>query len=194
MTRLTKKCRSRCRPGYRLLPLLATLFLPGGAWAIDFKGIELGVPLWMSAERSVFGALDCNPTRLDPQAYNDYLQELQQVVPGVRKVCTGSTSIAAVPADVTVLLGTSRTVLRLTFQFAGEGYPQVLTAMTSKWGEGVEEVREEQDKSVWWDFDDGTSVSIHLMPVADASSATDSHYLIGLAEYSLPVATPAGDL
>jgi hypothetical protein len=86
-------------------------------------------------------------------------------------------------------------VLRLTIQFAGEDYSQVLTAMTEKWGEGVEEVREEHDKSVWWDFDDGISVSVHLTPYADdASNSTDDILLVGLAEYSLPVTTPAGDL
>ena len=186
--------KRRPRPGSQLLLLLVALFPAAGASAVDFKGIELGVPLWLTEERSVFGALDCNPMQLEQGAYQDYLLELQQVVPGVRKVCTGSTSIAAVPADVTVLLGTSRTVLRLTFQFAGEDYLQVLTAMTNKWGEGIEEVREEHDKSVWWDFADGTSVSVHLVPNVNASSPEDGDLAIGLAEYSLPETTAAGDL
>jgi len=143
----------------RLLPLLITLFLSGGAWAVDFKGVELGQHLRLGAERSAFGRLDCNPMQLDPVAYQGYLQEMQQVMPGARKVCTS------------------------------------VTAMTEKWGEGVEEVREEHDKSVWWDFDDGISVSVHLTPYADdASNSTDDILLVGLAEYSLPVTTPAGDL
>jgi hypothetical protein len=180
---------------YRLLPLLVALFLSGGAWAVDFKGVELGQHLRLGAERSAFGRLDCNPMQLDPVAYQGYLQEMQQVMPGARKVCTSATSIAAVPAEATVVLGASRRVLRLTIQFAGEDYSQVLTAMTEKWGEGVEEVREEHDKSVWWDFDDGISVSVHLTPYADdASNSTDDILLVGLAEYSLPVTTPAGDL
>jgi hypothetical protein len=178
----------------RLLPLLVTLFLSGGAWAVDFKGVKLGGPLFISVEQSVFGALDCNPMQLDPDEYQRYLQELQQIIPGARKICTGATSIAAIPAEATVVLGASRRVLRLTFQFAAENYPQVLTAMMEKWGEGVEEVREENDKSVWWDFDDGISVSVHLTPSADAFNSTDDILLVGLAEYSLPVTTPAGDL
>ena len=178
----------------RLLPLLVTLLLSGGAWAVDFKGIELGKTLYVWDEQSVFGRLDCNPRQLDPDAYQDYIEEQQQLFPGARKVCTGSTSIAAIPAGATVVLGASRRVLRLTFQFAGEDYSQVLTAMMEKWGEGVEEVRDENDKSVWWDFDDGISVSVHLTPDADASSSTDDILLVGLAEYSLPVTTPAGDL
>lgn len=177
-----------------LLPLLAALFLSGGAWAVDFKGVKLGDPLFPYKERSVFGTLDCNPMQLDPDAYQGYLQELRQVIPGTRKVCTGATSIAAVPAEATVVLGELRRVLRLTFQFAAEDYSQVLTAMMEKWGEGVEEVRDENDKSVWWDFDDGISVSVHLTPYADASNSTDDNLLVGLAEYSLPVTTPSGDL
>ena len=184
-------CLKHCS---RLLPLLVTLLLSGGAWAVDFKGVKLGDPLWMSVERSVFGTLDCNPMQLDPDAYQGYLQELQQIMPGARKVCTGATSIAAVPAEATVVLGELRRVLRLTFQFAAEDYSQVLTAMMEKWGEGVEEVRDENDKSVWWDFDDGISVSVHLTPYADASNSTDDNLLVGLAEYSLPVTTPSGDL
>jgi len=176
------------------LLLLAALFLSGGAWAVDFKGVKLGDPLFPYEERSVFGTLDCNPMQLDPDAYQGYLQELRQVIPGTRKVCTGATSIAAVPAEATVVLGELRRVLRLTFQFAAEDYSQVLTAMMEKWGEGVEEVRDENDKSVWWDFDDGISVSVHLTPYADASNSTDDNLLVGLAEYSLPVTTPSGDL
>jgi hypothetical protein len=194
MTGLASKKESHSQRRSRLLPLLLTLLLSGGAWAVDFKGVELGDSLWISVERSVFGTLDCNPMQLDAAAYQDYLRELQQDIPGVRKVCTGSTSIATIPAEATVVLGASRRVLRLTFQFAGEDYPQVLTAMMEKWGEGVEEVRDENDKSMWWDFDDGISVSVHLTPYADASNPTDSNFLVGLAEYSLPVSTPAGDL
>ena len=178
----------------RLLPLLVALFLSGGAWAVDFKGVELGQYLLLGAERSAFGRLDCNPMQLDRDAYQGYLEELQQVIPSAREVCTGSTSIAAIPAEATVVFGAFRRVLRLTFQFAGEDYSQVLTAMMEKWGEGVEEVRDEHDKSVWWDFDDGISVSVHLTPYADASNSTNDIVLVGLAEYSLPFTTPAGDL
>jgi hypothetical protein len=194
MTELMTKMELQSWRRSRLLPLLITLLFSGGAWAVDFKGIELGDPLWVTEEHSVFGTLDCNPMQLDPDAYQGYLQELQQVVPGARKVCTGATSIAAIPADATVVLGASHRVLRLTFQFAAEDYSQVLTAMMEKWGEGVEEVRDENDKSVWWDFDDGISVSVHLTPYADASNSTDDNLLVGLAEYSLPVTTPSGDL
>jgi hypothetical protein len=130
--------------------LLVTLFLSGGAWAVDFKGIELGTYLNFVHESRVFGTLDCNPMQLDRDAYQGYLEELQQVIPSAREVCTGSTSIAAIPAEATVVFGAFRRVLRLTFQFAGEDYSQVLTAMMEKWGEGVEEVRDEHDKSVWW--------------------------------------------
>jgi hypothetical protein len=184
-------CLKQCS---RLLPLFVTLLLSGGAWAVDFKGVKLGDPLFTWVEQSVFGTLDCNSMQLDPDAYQGYLQELRQVIPGTRKVCTGATSIAAVPAEATVVLGELRRVLRLTFQFAAEDYSQVLTAMMEKWGEGVEEVRDENDKSVWWDFDDGISVSVHLTPYADASNSTDDNLLVGLAEYSLPVTTPSGDL
>ena len=176
------------------MPPLAALFLSAGAWAVDFKGIELGDPLWITEERSVFGTLDCNPMQMDAAAYQAYLQEVQQDIPGARKVCIGSTSIATVAANATVILGGSRRVLRLTFQFAGADYPQVLTAMMDKWGEGVAEVRDEHDESVWWDFDDGTTISVHLIPETDAASSTGSTATIGLAEYSVPVTTPAGDL
>ena len=132
--------------------------------------------------------------KLGPDAYQHYLNELQQVAPGVRKVCNGSASIAAVPADVTVVLGNSRRVLRLTFQFAGEDYLQVFTAMMDKWGDGIVEIRDEHDKSAWWDFDDGSSVSVHLIPDADASTSTGRKVSIGLAEYALSLKTPAGDL
>ena len=174
--------------------LLVTLFLSGGAWAVDFKGIELGTYLNFVHESRVFGTLDCNPMQLDRDAYQGYLEELKQVIPSAREVCTGSTSIAAIPAEATVVFGSFRRVLRLTFQFAGEDYSQVLTAMMEKWGEGIEEVRDENDKSVWWDFDDGISVSVHLTPNTDTSNSTDDILLVGLAEYSLPVTTPAGDL
>ena len=174
--------------------LLVSLFLSGGAWAVDFKGIELGTYLNFVHESRVFGTLDCNPMQLDRDAYQGYLEELKQVIPSAREVCTGSTSIAAIPAEATVVFGSFRRVLRLTFQFAGEAYSQVLTAMMEKWGEGVEEVRDEHDKSVWWDFDDGISVSVHLTPYADASNSTNDIVLVGLAEYSLPFTTPARDL
>lgn len=180
--------------GARLLALFATLYLPAGAGAVDFKGIELGNPLSMTEERAIFGPLDCNPMQLDPNEYQNYLLELQHVVPGARKVCTGSTSIAAVQSSVTIVLGPSRRVLRLTFQFPGEDYPQVVTAMTNKWGEGDEEIRDEHDESVWWFFDDEASVSVHLMPGAEASYPADAGTAIGLAEYSLPITTAAEDL
>jgi hypothetical protein len=194
MPPLVKTTGSHLRLGYRLLPPLAALLLSAGAWAVDFKGIELGDPLWITEERSVFGTLDCNPMQMDAAAYQAYLQEVQQDIPGARKVCIGSTSIATVAANATVILGGSRRVLRLTFQFAGADYPQVLTAMMDKWGEGVAEVRDEHDESVWWDFEDGTTVSVHLMPETDAAASTGSSATIGLAEYSVPVTTPAGDL
>ena len=187
--------KNTCLKRYpRLLTLLVTLILSGGAWAVDFKGVKLGDPLFIWEERSVFGTLDCNSMQLDSNEYQGYLQELRQVIPGARRVCTGATSIAAIPAEATVVFGESRRVLGLTFQFAGGDYSQVLTAMREKWGEGIEEVRDENDRSVWWDFDDGISVSVHLMPYTDASSSTDDIVLVGLAEYSLPVTTPAGDL
>jgi hypothetical protein len=113
---------------------------------------------------------------------------MQYVVPGVRQVCSGSTSIATIPADATVLLGASRRVLRLTFQFTGDEYRRVLNAMTTKWGEGVPEVREEHDESVWWDFEDGATVSVHQVP------SEDDEHVIGLVEYSVSVTTPDGDL
>jgi hypothetical protein len=194
MIELVIRMEAHSRRYFRLMPLLVGLLLSGEAWAVDFKGVKLGDPLWVSTERSVFGTLDCNPMRLDPDAYQGYLQELQQVVPGARKVCTGATSIAAIPAEATVVLGASRRVLRLTFQFAGEDYSQVLTAMMEKWGAGIEEVRDEHDKSVWWDFDGGISVSVHLTPYEGASNSTENILLVGLAEYSLPFTTPAGDL
>lgn len=194
MTRLAIKNEFHTQRRSRVLSLLLILFLSGGASAADFKGVELGDPLRISTERSVFGALDCNPMKLEPEEYQNYLHELQQVNPGVRKVCKGSTSIAAVPADVTVVLGNSRRVLRLTFQFAGEDYSQVFTAMMDKWGEGVTEDRDEYDKSTWWDFDDGSNVSVHLVPVADASTSTGKGVSIGLAEYALSITTAAEDL
>jgi hypothetical protein len=194
MTRSEPVNKFHAQHHFCVLPILLTLFLPGAASALDFKGVELGDPLQISVERSVFGKLDCNPMKLEPDAYQDYLYELRQVDPGVRKVCNGSTSIAAVPAEVTVVFGSSRRVLRLTFQFAGEKYSQIFTAMMDKWGEGVTEERDPYDKSAWWDFDDGSSVSVHLMPVEGAYTSTGENVSIGLAEYALSVATPAGDL
>jgi hypothetical protein len=168
--------------------MLALLCLTGTANAVDFKGIELGRPLGLSKERSVFGTLDCNPMRLTADEYQAYVQEMQYLIPGVRQVCSGSTSVATIPAAATVLLGTSRRVLRLTFQFTGDEYRRVLDAMTSKWGEGVAEEREEDDKSVWWDFEDGATVSVHQVP------SEDDQHVIGLVEYSVSVTTPEGDL
>ena len=176
-----------------MLALLAPP-LSGAASAVDFKGIKLGQTLWITQERAVFGTLDCNPMQMSPEQHQIYVQELQQVMPEVREVCAGSTSIAAVPAEVTVLLGAYRRVLRMTFQFASENYPQVLNAMTAKWGEGVAEVRDEFDESVWWDFDDGISISVHQTPGDADPNSEEDLLLIGLVEYSLPVGTPEGDL
>ena len=172
----------------------AVIIMSSEAMALDFKGIELGQPLWMSEERSVFGTLDCNPMQMEPNEYQVYLQEMQSDVPSVRKVCVANTSIATVPADVTVVLGPSRRVLRLTFEFAGENYSQVAEAMTSKWGKGVVEVRDRFDESVWWVFDDGTSISVHQMPGDDDTTDVKDSSSFGLAEYALPATTPAGDL
>jgi hypothetical protein len=172
----------------------AVIIMSSEAKALDFKGIELGEPLWISEERSIFGTLDCNPMQMEPNEYQFYLQEMQAIVPGVRKVCVANTSIATVPADVTVLLGPSRQVLRLTFQFAGENYSRVTEAMTSKWGEGVPEVRDQFDESVWWVFADGTSISVHQVPGDDDATYVENASSFGLAEYALPATTPAGDL
>ena len=64
--------------------------------------------------------------------------------------------------------------------------------MESKWGEGIIEVRDDEDKSIWWDFEDGITVSAHLVPaqVPDATTVVS----VGLVEYSLPAATPEADL
>ena len=194
MTFLVTKKSLHSRRGCTLLSLLVTFFLSSTVGAVDFKGIELGEPLWLTEERSVFGTLDCNPMQLDPAEYQSYVQEMQQIIPGARTVCTGNTSIAAVPAYATVVLGTSRRVLRLTFQFAGEDYSHVLSAMTSKWGQGVVEDLEEHGESVWWDFADGSSISVHQMPGNESANAADEPLLIGLVEYSLPVTTPERDL
>ena len=161
--------------------LLAGFF--GTANAVDFKGVELGGTLWASTERLVFGDLDCNPLKLSEGDYQDYILEMQGFVPGVRQVCVAETSIATVPADATIMLGQSRRVLRLTFQFAGQSYPLVLKAMSDKWGEGVHEVRGEGDESMWWDFSDGSSVSLHHTPAE--SEGSDSMASVGLAEYSI---------
>jgi hypothetical protein len=172
----------------------AVIIMSSEAKALDFKGIELGEALWISEERSVFGTLDCNPMQMEPNEYQVYLQEMQSVVPGVRKVCVANTSIATVPADVTVVLGPSRRVLRLTFQFAGENYSRVTEAMTSKWGEGIVEVRDQFDESVWWVFDDGSSISVHQIPGDDDTTVVDDSSSFGLVEYALPATTPEGDL
>ena len=97
-------------------PLAALILLasmPGLAQAVDFKGIKLGDRLGVLQERNIFGALDCNPMQLSADDYQDYLLEMQSLVPGAQKVCVATASIATVPADVTVILGTSRRVLRL---------------------------------------------------------------------------------
>ena len=173
--------------------IASMMFVTAEAMALDFKGIKLGEQLWTSEERSVFGTLDCNPMDLGADEYRDYVQEMQPIVPGVRKVCVATTSIATVPADVTVVLGSSRRVLRMTFQFAVESYTQIIQAMTEKWGEGDAEVRDQFDESVWWLFSDGTSISVHRMPINDATNV-DRFSLIGLVEYALPAITPVGDL
>jgi hypothetical protein len=177
-----------------VLFLIVVLMLSTEARALEFKGIELGKQLWSSVGRSVFGELDCNPMQLGADEYEVYLEELQFSLPGVRKVCIATTSIAAVPADVTVALGSSQRVLRLTFQFAGEDYIQVIDAMSSKWGEGEAEVRGQFDESVWWIFGDGTSISVHQMPGTDDANHIEDFAPIGVAEYSLPPVTPEGDL
>lgn len=177
-----------------VLFLIVVMILSTEARALEFKGIELGKQLWTSVGRSVFGELDCNPMQLGADEYAVYLQELRFDLPGVRKVCVATTSIATVPADVTVALGSYRRVLRLTFQFAGQDYTQVVDAMSSKWGEGEAEVRGQFDESVWWVFDDGTSISVHQMPGDDDTTYVEDSSYFGLAEYALPATTPAGDL
>jgi hypothetical protein len=177
-----------------VLFLIFVILMSREARGLEFKGIELGKQLWTSEERLVFGELDCNPMQLGADEYEVYLQELQFAMPGVRKVCVATTSIATVPADVTVAFGSYRRVLRLTFQFAGEDYTQVIDAMSSKWGEGEAEVRSQFDESVWWIFDDGTSISVHQMPGADDANHVEDFAPIGVAEYSLPPVTPEGDL
>ena len=177
-----------------VLYLIVMMIMSTDARALEFKGIELGKHLRISKERSVFGELDCNPMQLGADEYEVYLQELQFAVPGVRKECVAITSIATVPADVTVALGSPRRVLRLTFQFAGEDYTQVIDAMSSKWGEGEAEVRDQFDESVWWIFDDGMSISVHQVPGTDDANHVEDFAPIGLAVYSLPPVTPEGDL
>ena len=184
-----RSVRRRC-----VLLAAAALLWSGGACAVDFKGVELGETLWASAERSVFGELNCNPLGLEPEDYRAYIREMRSVLPEAQRVCSGATSIATVPSDVTVVLGPSRRVLRLTFQFAGENYKRVVDAMTAKWGEGLVDTRDMNDESVWWDFEDGSSVSVHLAPGAFDYPEDTETASVGLAEYALPVATPAGDL
>lgn len=180
--------------GFRALVLLASLANVGQATAADFKGVELGQPLRISKERAVFGKLDCNPTQLSPEQYQQYLEEARVMVPGAQKVCMASASIATAPADVTIVLGSSRRVLRLTFQFAGSYYARVVEAMTTKWGDGIAEIRDRFDQSVWWDFEDGTSVSAHQQPAAGEAAAGSPESSIGLVEYALPTVTPSTDL
>jgi len=172
----------------------AVIIMSSEAKALDFKGIELGKHLIISAERSVFGTLDCNPMQMETNEYQLYLQEMRFVMRGVQEICVANTSIATVPADVTVVFGSYRRVLRLTFQFAGENYSQVTEAMTSKWGAGVVEVRDQFDASVWWVFNDGTSISVHQIPADDNTTVVEDSSSVGLAVYALPATTPAGDL
>jgi hypothetical protein len=185
---------TQLRSALIVLFLIVVMILSTEARALEFKGIELGKHLRTSKERSVFGELDCNPMQLGADEYAAYLQELQFAVPGVREECEATASIATVPADVTVALDSSRRVLKLTFQFAGEDYTQVIDAMSSKWGEGEAEVRDQFDESVWWIFDDGTSISVHQMPGTDDANHVEGFASIGVAEYSLPPVTPEGDL
>jgi hypothetical protein len=177
-----------------VLFLIFVIFMSREARGLEFKGIELGKHMRTSEELSVFGVLDCNPMQLGADEYEVYLQELQFAVPGVRKVCVATTSIATVPADVTVAFGLYRRVLRLTFQFAGQDYAQVADALSSKWGEGQAEVRDQFDESVWWIFDDGTSISVHQVPGTDDANHVEDFASIGVAEYALPSVTPEGDL
>lgn len=173
----------------RVVPKLLiglALLVSGNALAIDFKGIMLGQPLQFVQERSVFGTLDCNPNQMSPEEYQGYVQDLQEIFPGVRRVCLGETSIATVPANVTILLGASRRVLHMTFQFDGEHYSQVTDAISEKWGDGTEDTSDEDEPSVWWVFDDGTSISVHR---AGSHPST-----VGLVEYTLQDTTPSGDL
>ena len=172
----------------------AAILWSGSASAVDFKGVELGQTLWASTERSVFGKLDCNPLGLDPDEYQAYIREMRSVLPGAQSVCSATTSIATVPSDVTVVLGPSRRVLRMTFQFAGEHYERVVNAMMAKWGQGLIDARDTNDQSIWWDFEDGSSVSVHQTPGQSSASDFDTPVSVGLAEYSLPAMTPVGDL
>jgi hypothetical protein len=172
----------------------AVIIMSAEAKALDFKGIKLGSHLMVAAERSAFGTLDCNPMQMETNEYQIYLQEMRSIMPDVQEICVANTSIATVPADVTVVFGSYRRVLRLTFQFAGENYSLVTEAMTSKWGEGVMEVRDQFDESAWWVFDDGTSISVHQIPADDDTTVVEDSSSVGLAVYALPATTPAGDL
>jgi hypothetical protein len=172
----------------------AVIIMSAEAKALDFKGIELGSHLGISTERSVFGTLDCNPMQMETDEYQIYLQEMRSVMPDVQQICVTNTSIATVPADVTIVFGSYRRVLRLTFQFAGENYSRVTEAMTSKWGEGIVEVRDQFDESVWWIFDDGSSISVHQIPADDDTTVVEDSSSVGLAVYALPATTPEGDL
>jgi hypothetical protein len=178
-----------------VLTAWGTLSVAPATSALDFKGVTLGKPLLIIAERQVFGGLDCNPMGLEAADYAVLVADTQAVVPGARQICVASTSIAAVPADVTVVLGAARRVLRLSFQFAGDHYPQISRAMEAKWGTGIADVRGEHDRSMWWEFEDGAVVSLHEYPdQATQSSGVDAAAGVGLAEYSLPSLTPTGDL
>jgi hypothetical protein len=170
------------------------LLVSGNAVATEFKGIKLGETLRKFDESSVFGPLDCNPMRMDPDDYHQYVQEMQSIVVGVRQVCMASTSIATVPADVTVLLGSARRVLRMTFEFDGEDHEQVLAAMVEKWGEGVEEFYDNADEVVWWVFGDGSSISVHKLRANAGNATSGDTAFAGLVEFALPDTTPASDL
>jgi hypothetical protein len=172
-----------------IVMLVSILLVTTEAAAVDFKGIEIGEPMRRVDESAVFGQLECNPLQMNSDEDSQYVQDLQTNTPGVRQMCVASTSIATIPAEVTVLLGSSRRVLRLTFQFSGQEYPHILRAMTEKWGEAVREVYDNADESVWWVFNDGRSISVHRVRGTASASA-----VVGVVEYAMPTTTPAGDL
>ena len=182
--------RNPAAPMIALILLILMFVAAEKALAVDFKGVEIGKQLMLSVERSAFGRLDCNPMELTATEYAAFVADLQATMPGVRKVCVASTSIATVPADVTVLLGPARRVLRLTFQFDSDRYQHVVDAMTHKFGEGVMETRDVNDESIWWDFEGGNVVSVHRLPVEDA----DSNEFVAMAEYAVPASAPSEDL
>lgn len=185
--------RNPAAPMIALILIVLMFVAAQNAFAVDFKGVEIGEKLMISEERTAFGRLDCNPMQLSATEYARFVADMQESMPGVRKVCAATTSIATVPAAVTVLLGPARRVLRLTFQFDSESYERVVDAMTLKFGEGIVETRDANDESVWWDFEDGNVVSVHRMPVDDEDGAVDVTS-VAMAEYAMPVASPSEDL